>query len=50
MISSVTGLLGATTDDGVSSTSWIRSAHTAALGTMIAMNVAIITAIRICVR
>jgi hypothetical protein len=46
----VTGTAGATTDDGVFSTPWIRSAHTAARGIIDAMNVAIITDIRICVR
>ena len=39
-----------TTDDGVSSTSSMRSAHTAARGTMTATNVAIITAMRIWTR
>ena len=38
------------TDDSVSSTSLMRSAQTAARGTMIAMKVAIITDIRICIR
>ena len=38
------------TDDEVVSTSWIRSAHTAARGTIDAMKVAIITDIRIWVR
>ena len=46
----MTGADGATTDDSVSSTSWIRSAHTVARGTSTAMNVAIITASRICAR
>ncbi len=39
-----------TTDESVSSTSLMRSAHTAARGTSTAMNVAIITASRIWVR
>ena len=34
----------------MSSTSLIRSAHTAARGIIMAMNVAIITDIRICIR
>ena len=46
----MTGSAAGTTDDAVSSTSWMRSADTAARGTSTAMNVAIITAIRICVR
>ena len=41
---------GGTTEDSVSSTSPIRSAQTAARGIMIAMNVAIITDMRICIR
>ena len=41
---------GGTTDESVSSTSLIRSAQTAARGTIISMNVAIITDIRICTR
>ena len=45
-----TGLLGGTTDESVSSTSVIRSALTAARGTMTAMKVAIITENRICIR
>ncbi len=45
----VTGAAGRT-DDAVSSTSTIRSAHTAARGIIIAMKVAIMTAIRICIR
>ncbi len=40
----------ATTVDSVSSTSWMRSAQTAARGTIMNMKVAIITAIRICMR
>ena len=48
--SSVTPADGATTDDDVWSTSWMRSAHTAARGAMTATNVAIITAIRIWIR
>ena len=47
---SVTGAAGGATDDSVPSTSWIRSAHTAARGTMMSMKVAIITDIRICNR
>ncbi len=39
-----------TTEESVSSTSPIRSAQTAARGIMIAMNVAIITDMRICIR
>ena len=39
-----------TTDVSVSSTSWMRSAHTAARGISAAMKVAIITAMRICMR
>ena len=46
----VTGDAGTVTDGSVSSTSWIRSAHTAARGMSTAMNVAIITAIRIWAR
>ena len=46
----MTGRTGGATEDSVSSTSTIRSAHTAARGTMIAMKVAIMTAIRICIR
>jgi hypothetical protein len=46
----VTGRVGGTTDDDVSSTSPIRSAHTAARGTMISMKVAIMTDMRICIR
>ncbi len=48
--SSVTGRCGGTTDDSVSSTSTIRSAQTAARGTIISMKVAIMTDIRICIR
>ena len=47
---SVTGCSGAATDDGVSSTSLMRSAHTAARGAMTATKVAIMTDIRICTR
>ena len=47
---SVTGSAASTTDDRVSRTSWMRSDDTAARGTRMAMNVAIITAIRIWVR
>jgi len=39
-----------TTEEWVSSTSAIRSAHTAERGTCISMKVAIITDIRICIR
>ena len=46
----MTGSAGGTTDDSVSSTSAIRSAHTEARGTIISMKVAIITDIRICTR
>ncbi len=46
----VTGLDGATTDDSVSSTSTMRSALTLARGHIEAMNVDIITDIRICTR
>ena len=42
--------MGGTTDESVSSTSAIRSAHTADLGIIISMNVPIITDIRICMR
>ena len=44
------GGAGGATEDSVSSTSTMRSAQTDARGTMIAMNVAIMTAIRICMR
>ena len=44
------GDVGGRTDGSVSSTSVIRSAHTAARGTIINTNVAIITDIRICMR
>ena len=44
--SSVTGESGAATEDRVPSTSWMRSAHTAARGAMTATNVAIITDMR----
>ena len=46
----MTGDAAVTTDDGVSITSMIRSAHTAARGTITSMNVAIITDIRIWAR
>ncbi len=46
----MTGTVGRTTEDSVSSTSWIRSAQTAARGTITTMNVAIITANRIWIR
>ncbi len=47
----MTGWSGARTDGrSVSSTSTMRSAHAAARGSVTAMNVAIITAIRICTR
>lgn len=48
--SGTTGLAGATTDVGVSITAVIRSAETAARGTIIDIIVAIITAIRIWMR
>ena len=48
--SGVTGAAGGCTDPRVSTTSMMRSAHTAARGIMIAMNVAIMTAMRICRR
>ena len=41
---------GRAIDDRVSSTSTMRSAHTAARGIIIAMKVAIMTAMRICSR
>ncbi len=44
------GAATSTTDDSMSSTSWMRSADTAARGAIIAIIVPIITAIRICVR
>ena len=47
---SVTGFSGAVTVDGVSSTSLMRAAHTAARGHITATNVAIITAVRIWIR
>ena len=47
---SVTGSAGGTTDDCVSSTSTMRSAATAARGSIDTMNVAITTAIRIWMR
>ena len=46
----VTGSAGGTTDDSVSSTSVMRSAQTAARGTIISMNIAIITDMTICIR
>ena len=46
--SSVTGTAGGTTVVSVSSTSSMRSAQTSARGTMMNINVAIITAMRIC--
>ncbi len=46
----MTGSVGGTTDDSVSSTSPIRSAHTDARGTITSMKVAIITDIRIWTR
>ena len=46
----VTGSAGGVTDDSVASTSSMRSAHTAARGTIISMKVAIMTDIRICIR
>ena len=49
-LSAVVPLGGATTVDGVPRTSWMRSAQTAARGTIDATNVAIITEIRICTR
>jgi hypothetical protein len=45
-----TGRSGAATDGSVSSTSTIRSAHTAARGAMRATNMAIITAMSISVK
>ena len=46
----VTGSAGGTTLESVSSTSWIRSAHTSARGIIMNMKVAIMTDIRICMR
>ncbi len=46
----VTGAAGGTTLESVVSTSWIRSAHTSARGTIMNMKVAIITDITICIR
>jgi hypothetical protein len=43
----VTGRSGGNTDDSLCSTSWIRSAQTAARGAMINRKVAIITDIKI---
>ena len=48
--SSVTGASGSATVVGVSSTSWMRSAHTAARGTSTTMNVTISSAMRIWIR
>ena len=45
-----TGSAGGTTDESVSSTSSMRSAQTAARGTIMNMKVAIMTDIRICIR
>ena len=47
---SVTGSAGRGTEVSVSSTSLTRSAQTAARGSIIIMNVPIITAITICMR
>ncbi len=47
---SLTGCAGGRTLDSVSSTSPMRSAETVARGIITAMNVAIMTAIRICIR
>ena len=49
-LTSVTPLVGGTTEDSVSSTSPIRSEDTAARGIITSMKVAIITDIRICTR
>ncbi|CAM5724718.1 hypothetical protein SFUMM280S_03498 [Streptomyces fumanus] len=46
----MTGATGGTTLLSVSSTSWMRSAHTSARGTIMNMKVAIITDITICIR
>ena len=46
----MTGSVGGTTEESVSSTSVMRSAQTAARGTIISMNIAIITDITICIR
>jgi hypothetical protein len=46
----VTGCSGSTTEESVDSTSWIRSAQTAARGASISRKVAIITDIRISTR
>ena len=46
----ITGFAAARMDDSVSRTSAMRSAHTDARGTIISMNVAIITDIRIRIR
>ena len=50
MTTSVTGCCGGATDDSVASTSPMRSADTDARGAITATNVAIITAMRICMR
>ena len=50
MTTSVTGFCGGATDDFVASTSPMRSADTDARGANTATNVAIITAMRICIR
>ena len=50
MRAGVIGRGGGATEGSVSSTSAMRSAQTAARGTMMAMKVAIMTAIRICIR
>ena len=47
---SVIGASGGTTDDAVSRTSTMRSAHTAARGIIISMNVPMSTDMRICAR
>ncbi len=46
----MTGFFGGTTVESVSRTSMIRSAQTAARGTMMTIIVAIITLMRICIR
>ena len=46
----VTGCAGGTTEESVASTSWIRSAQTAARGAMMSKNVAIMTDIKIWTR
>ena len=47
---SITGSAGGTTEESVSSTSWIRAPDTAARGTIEMVKVAITTDIRICTR